>query len=877
MIAHEQQYLGSGLEARYIMTKGWLYHQLGQLDSAEWALNEALALAEIQQNKQTLGQIYNFLAVVHATKTNYQGSLDYYYKNLKTLDTLSNHYQFANWHSSVGHLYRKMAEYDKAETHLLRANEIMDLFENKPIHLATRLTIVNELANVYYALEQYDRVFEMDKEIVQLSRASKNTRQLAFALNNLGEDHAQRGEYGVALDLYKESIQLKKIIGKHYVFSSYVNVVNLYAKWKPDDPDALAYLDSARQLAHSGTLDQMAQVYYYDYELEQARSNYQSALKAYKVYKSYQDSIFNETKAKNIAELEKKYKNEQAKAENIQLQKINLQKSQTNLVLIIGSIILLLLFLVLAFLYSRLAKSKRLIQSQSEQLQKLNQIKSDFFANISHELRTPLTLLKGHLETISSKYGQDIALQKIEKANRNVSQIALMIDDLLDLSKYELQQARLKNVPTPINLFLTRVLASFQSLSDEKGIVLHLDSSVDDRVHLNLDPRQFEKVISNLIYNSFKFSSKGTTIHISLVRNDFGFSLRVQDQGPGIAQVDLPYIFDRFYRSKNQQNVEGTGLGLAIAKEIVEQHTGSITVESKTGSGAIFTIQLPLDLELKEGNTHEEDDTDIDAFIREKMLKWQVDRPLIMVVEDNHEMQQYLQEILSDTFRIICHNNGAEALAQLKTKRPSMIISDVMMPHMDGFELLKRIKDHIDHRSIPIMLVTARGSEDYKMAALRMGVDDYIVKPFDPKELLIRVCTIIDNLQSRLKANTTDPTNGAEESSTPNLATADDEVLLIRLKDYILTRVSDEQLQVNDLADHVSMSLRQLYRRLAKLTGLTPNEFIMEVKLQHARKLLLAGKVTKVSSLAAELGIATPAYFTRQFYKRFGKRPSDFL
>ncbi|MDH5599464.1 MAG: tetratricopeptide repeat-containing sensor histidine kinase, partial [Cyclobacteriaceae bacterium] len=263
-----------------------------------------------------------------------------------------------------------------------------------------------------------------------------------------------------------------------------------------------------------------------------------------------------------------------------------------NLIILIG--ILLLLGGGLIYLFIRAREQNAIIVRQKNDLQSVNNLKSEFFANISHELRTPLTLIQGNLASLEQSTGDDIhRKQKTSNARRNAKQLGKMIDDLLDLSKLELGQYQLNKELVSINLYIRRIVSSFDSLSEERGIKLIFKSDFDDSISAEIDTRQFEKVISNLLYNAFKFSSSETELIVYLSNLDNQIIIQVEDQGPGIPENDLPYIFDRFYRAQNQNDSPGTGLGLAIAKEIVVRHNGTLSVHSTKGVGSVFTLTLP--------------------------------------------------------------------------------------------------------------------------------------------------------------------------------------------------------------------------------------------------------------------------------------------
>lgn len=519
------------------------------------------------------------------------------------------------------------------------------------------------------------------------------------------------------------------------------------------------------------------------------------------------------------------------------------------------------------------------LQNQSQELQKLSDLKSEFFANISHELRTPLTLIQGQLEALKSKTKNELEQEdRIFKATRNTRQLAYMIDDLLDLSRLDLKALTIQPMPTDMVLFVRRLVASFQSLAESEQVRLEVAVTKTSAAVARIDIRQFEKVISNLLYNAFKFTPPGGLVRVTIGGSAANIVLEVFNNGPGIPEADLPQLFDRFYQVKDQsKSTEGTGLGLAIAREIVELHEGTITAANVDG-GVTFSVSVSATSELvaeAEQNTIELEDAN--RIISEKLAVLATAKPLIFVVEDNLEMQDYLDEVLSPYFRLEKAANGKEALDKLVRLKPHLILADVMMPEMDGLELLKNLKQSASYFNIPVMFLTALASQQDKLRGLRLGLDDYLVKPFDRDELVIRIANQVHNLGRRLALARELEQEEPGQKPDANVLTVEDEQLIRKAQAYIESHISDPGLSVKMVAESLGMSERQWYRRVAALVGMTPNEFIMEIKLQYARKLLLAGKVVKLSQLVRELGYSKDSYFSNLFYQRFGKRPSDFI
>lgn len=529
------------------------------------------------------------------------------------------------------------------------------------------------------------------------------------------------------------------------------------------------------------------------------------------------------------------------------------------------------------------------LQDQSRELQKLNDIKSEFFANISHELRTPLTLVNGQLEILQMKALRPLEKEeRVKKAMRNTRQLGQMIDDLLDLSRLELGTMKLSLQPVNLARYVNGVAASFQSLAESRGIALVIGSPKDvEDLEAMLDTRQFEKVLSNLLYNAFKFTPPGGLTSVKIEKATDQGHINVFNTGDAIPEQEIERLFDRFYQASNNDANTGSGLGLAIAKEIVELHGGTIAAANVAG-GVLFTVTIPCSTQLPsqsevapdDGQSREVSESDgvfeVARVIDSKLPDMKSNKPVVLAVEDNMEMQAYVHEVLSDYFNLQDASNGKEALEKLITLKPDLILADVMMPEMNGFELLDKLKKSATHFDIPVMFLTALASHDDKMKGLRMGLDDYLVKPFDREELVIRATNLIHNLRRRV-ALARELEKEDEHENDASTVSAEDEKLIRKAQAFIESNISNKDLSVKTVAESLGMSERQLYRKTASIIGMTPGEYITEVKLQYARRLLVAGKITKLSQLTYELGYHNDSWLSSLFFQRFGKRPSDYF
>ena len=491
--------------------------------------------------------------------------------------------------------------------------------------------------------------------------------------------------------------------------------------------------------------------------------------------------FINELKSEKIAEINAKYQDEK-KTQRLkeQSQQIEQERKVRNGVLAF-SFIIILLAVGLTYFYRRLRKAKQKTEEQSEQLKSLDMAKSRFFANVSHELRTPLTLLLSPIHTLlkdnqlSQKQNQLLQL-----ATKGGQQLQRLVNEILDLRKLETGKMDLHEEPTELSSFFRQYASQFQSLADSQNIDFIVETLIDSRVVANIDREKNRQLILNLLSNAFKFTPKNGRICTSHVLKENQLQLEVADTGRGIHPNDLPHVFDRYYQSAQPNKVAegGTGIGLALCNEYVQLFGGKMEVESILGKGSVFRAVFPITFAESPTSLATTDGKQKVAPLPTKRTDGLVSKPsneqkpTVLVVEDNRDLRNYLRLILEAEYNVVTAENGKVALNRLglletaKQKgevsengsplsnshssqtlklSPSLIISDLMMPEMDGYQLLEALKSSDATRHIPIIMLTARAEAKDKLKALRIGVDDYLTKPFDEEELLVRIENLLDN------------------------------------------------------------------------------------------------------------------------------------
>ncbi|UII23193.1 two-component regulator propeller domain-containing protein [Fulvivirga ligni] len=560
--------------------------------------------------------------------------------------------------------------------------------------------------------------------------------------------------------------------------------------------------------------------------------------------------------------------------------------------LIYGVLICVALYLLFNIIQSRarLQHDLELEYQAKEQQEKMNQMKLQFFTNISHEFRTPLTLILGPLQQILQEYkGSNRVFKQLVVIQQNANQLLKLINQLMDFRKLENKQTNLEAAEGNIVKFAREIFVSFKPYAKNGDYQYEFEAS-DEEIRAWYDRDKLERVFYNLISNAFKYTSEGGNIKVSLKKTDDHVEISVADSGAGIKEEELLKIFDRFYQVQSdskQPYKQGTGIGLALAKGIVDLHKGEVQVKSKPGEGSEFVVILPL------GNKHLSEDQIIKNFkdsedlsnyttqleklsntplsIDEESLVKKENQKTILVVEDNDRVRQFIIELLKGEYNILEAGNGKEGLQVAHTHDPDLIISDVMMPEMDGIEFCSEIKSDLKTSHIPFILLTARTSLIFKFEGLESGADAYINKPFNVKELQLRVTNllrVVDHLKSKFKS---------DQGITPSEITISsiDEELLKQAIQIVNDNISNELFDISMFCTELGVSRTMLFTKIKAWTNLTPNEFILSMRMKRATQLLEQNKIS-IAQVCYQVGYKNPKYFSKTFQKYHGVTPSEY-
>ena len=516
---------------------------------------------------------------------------------------------------------------------------------------------------------------------------------------------------------------------------------------------------------------------------------------------------------------------------------------------------------------------------QLEKAQEIEKAKNTFFTNISHEFRTPLTLIKGPAQNLLAEFSsRPSAKKQLQLIQHNADVLLKLINQLLDLAKLESGTVGVNAVKVDLNAFLNMLIDSFSSHAKEKGIDL-IDDLPEIRYHVSLDKDKVETIITNLLGNAVKFTSSNGRVHLNAkieLADSPGVGqliVTVSDTGIGIPAGEQANIFERFYQvhAGGAHNVLGSGIGLSLVKELTELLGGTLTVRSEPGKGSEFGVTLPVEIISATKEDESVASREVLDVVGADEIREDSGKTKLMVVEDNTELRSFIISSFNDDYSFCEAGDGKEAIEIAFQEIPELIISDVMMPEMDGIAMTAKLKKDIRTSHIPIILLTAKATDEAKISGLNMGADDYLVKPFNNDELILKVRNMI---ASRNRVREKVRIEFMREGPAINALSAD-EKLLQKVKEVILSRLSDEQLSVDSLASEIGLSRAHFYRKITALTGLPVNELIQNFRLERGAQ-LLTQQWGPVSQVAFEVGFSNPSYFSKRFKEKFGVSPSEY-
>ncbi len=539
----------------------------------------------------------------------------------------------------------------------------------------------------------------------------------------------------------------------------------------------------------------------------------------------------------------------------------------------------------------------------------LNELKLNFFTNVSHELRTPLTLIISPLVAMIRDEEDPAKRRKLELINRNATRLLNLVNQILDFRKFDQNKEKLNLSRTDVVSFVDNICASFRILANNK-VTLEFESEFA-KLPMSFDADKVGKIVNNLLSNAYKFTPDGGKITVSLravtryeMKGGDHDLLRicVADTGKGISDEEKKHVFERFYQvdGTEMQPAGGSGIGLNLVKKFAELHGGKVAVNDNPGGGSVFVVDLPIDDDgsakvnahlgtlraapvittvhkAQDQATDENTESSLYGVHRrsddQKVKENATRKPVLLLVDDSDDFREFMRDLLSD-YQVVEAVNGQDAWNKIIDRRPDIILSDVMMPVMDGNELCRMVKENDETATIPFVMLTARLADEHRKEGLMSGADEYITKPFNLDMLNLR----LKNLLNWAKRSGVKPGGTAKEKQLNNrqfMLSESDRKFVEQVDAYIRDNMSDPDTSVESMSAHLCISRVQLYKRMISLTGITPSEYLRAKRIQHAEQLMHSSDLT-ISEIAYKVGFNNPRYFSKYFQETYGITPSQY-
>ena len=740
---------------------------------------------------------------------------------------------------------------------------------------------------VFERRQQYDSAYIYYQKSLEQNEIAKSDMGVGLCLIHLGELYEKEQKYELARAEYKKAYKLmEQISDKWHLLNACLSIARIHLI-TDNIPRFSHYIHLAENTANEiESPEHLGEVYLLKHEYDIKQGNHQLALQHYKHHKALQDSVQGIQKANTYMDIRlghEQTKNAQRFQKMEAETKIAQQKKQ--FVIYMSWVIIVVSFIITILLYYAYRQRTR----SNKILKNLESIRSDFFTNITHEFRTPLTVIQG----LNRQLQQKKELTEKEKTafrsaiERQSNNLLNLVNQLLDLAKLKKGSDNPQWKRGDIVAYLQMIAETFELYAKEKQVKLLFYSNVSVS-EMDFIPSYIDKIICNLLSNAIKHTDVGGKIDfiVSQGQRNERIIIRISDTGEGIPKENLKRIFDSFYQSPGAKNTSGTGIGLTFTKMMVEKMKGVIEVESKLGKGSVFTINLPLRnkhqqhiSQLKEDeqktfvlpekqNIIDNNEQDHDQLEKENCKQ----RPLVLIVEDNRDITLYLKSLLIDRYEVITAWNGEKGLKAAEKHIPDLVITDLMMPVKDGYQLACEMKENKLLNHIPIIILTAKTSDEDLIKGLQCGVEAYIRKPFQQEELLICIENIFTNRQVLKEKYMSTITRSESKSKLNN-----DENLefLQTITDIIYSEINNPKLSSSFIAEEMAMSLSQLSRKINGITGYSTISYVLELKLNKAEKMLDDESVS-ITEVSDACGFYDASYFSRAFKKRYGVSPSHY-
>lgn len=790
--------------------------------------------------------------------------------------------------NGLGNIYLTVRNYDKAEDAFrsaLAGETELGSNTGQAINYAN-------LGAIYFARDNDRKALEYYNLSLQMNMKDSNLLGMTLCHTYLGNLHEKRGHYGEARKEYMTAYNLSRNMkDTWHSVEPLLALVSLGLDTK-DYAAAEKWLRTVEDMTKGmNSTEHLAEVNRLYYRLFKAKGHYTAALERYEKATTYSDSLVDMDKNNRIhnvgLSIERKRQNQMVQAAKDELN----QEKTKGTVWIWSSVTVTVFLLVIIGLMGYL---QRLRAARLKMLREMSQMRENLFTNITHEFRTPLTVILGLSKDIGERTSIDQETRrKLQAINRQGNRLLTLITQLLDISRVKSGLATPEWRNGNIVAYIGMVVESFRDYATGKGVELRMEPDRNGEICMDFVPDYINKVVTNLLSNALKFTAPGGQVSISITEKGSIMAMDIKDTGCGIAREQLTDVFKPFFTDNRGGDGSGTGIGLALTKNIIDSLNGSITVDSETGKGTAFHVELPIRQTAAQaytpGSTEfaqaEYTDTDTQTESMETHAEERKDAPLVLVMEDNKDVADYMGTLLEKEYNVMYASNGKEGLEKAHERIPDLIITDLMMPEMDGLEVCRNIRADELVNHVPIIVATAKITEEDRVKGLQCGADAYLSKPFNAEELMTRAQKLLEQrrllrekyaAQAQAALATVLAENTETEQETMARETTPEDMFITKTDKAIDDMlVAFEDVTVASLAEKTGVTARQLHRKLTATVGLNPNAYIQQKKIGKAQKLLMDNPEIPLKNVAYDCGFSDYSYFTRVFKNLTGISPGE--
>lgn len=781
--------------------------------------------------------------------------------------------------NGIGNIHLTLQNFDAAE---LVFRECLSREKSLESHIGQAINYAN-IGYVKEAGGDIDSAWIYYGYSMEQNRLANSTLGISLCYNHFGQLSEQAGDWNKALESYRNSYELMRgNKDRWHWLQSCLSIARVYLVMGQNG-NARSYIDEGlRTASEIESWEHLAEAYHLKAELEEKSYDYRASLESYKKYLAYSDSVSNEESINRLNNLRVRYIMEEGEEEKEIINQAYVNEQQKKMTILYSLIIVILVSAaaILSLIYALRFKAK-----MQKVIKDADIARQEFFTNVTHEFRTPLTVLLGSAEEMKSKLKTKECLMELDAISRHGQRLLSLVNQLLDIAKVRSAIGNADWRTGNIVAFIQMVVENIRPQSIKKLVEVEY---LSDKKEIDMDfvPDFMYKIMANLLSNALKFTPKGGKITISSTVVDKTVRISVEDTGCGIKPEDMPHVFEPFFQS-NTHSESGTGIGLALTRQMTEAMGGNIDVSGREGGGTLFVLHIPVrhgedgfeqwlagsDVELySQLKQQYEGDSGIGIVNNDDVISKDAD--IALIVEDNEDIARYIANIIKDRFSVIFARNGREGIIKAEEYVPDIIITDIMMPEYDGLEMIRDIRKSTLLNHIPVIIVTAKSDDAHKLQGFDSGADAYLIKPFSPDELKLRVLKLIE-YRSMLREKYSRILLDRKETVKEPDATEREKKFLMELNSVISSKISLSNLNSEMLADKMCLSKSQLNRKVKFLTGINTAAYIKQSRLAHAQ-ILLFDPEKSIGEIVLLCGFESASYFTKLFKDKFGMTPSEY-